>query len=246
MPATVSFFDMEVNITPPGGHAQPVPITLGANWQPNDYRLLFVSASGANNDITLMVPMDADPPTGFTTAYSIDPGVETRGVYYNLLAFADTDTSVAFPKPPNWRDFMFGTLTARGASPTTAPIGGALTTSYTVGATTATVASVTVPAAGTMVFFLGCVADPEGGWPSWPSSIGVPTGWTPLVATDKSGVTYYQYDTNPAICIVGKSYSTSGTTGSVAFPVTQGSPAFTGMYAFLQPALDVSVAVGAA
>jgi len=248
MPATISFFDMAVNITPPTGYLQPVPLTLGPNWQPNDVRMLFVSASGTSgsDDITLMEPMFPDPPTGFTAAYSLDPGAETRGVYYRYLQPGDSDTSVAFPKPPAWRDFNFATITARGVNPSVAPIAAPLTISYTGGDPSATVSSVTAPAAGDMVFMLANVPDPEGGSPFWASSMGVPTGWTPLVATDKSGTTYFSYDTNPALEVIGKNFATSGTTGSVAVPVASGAPAFLGMYAFIQPAPDVSVTIGAA
>jgi len=233
---------------------QPVPLTIGPNWQPNDVRILFISASGtpasgspdSKNNATLPVSMTPDPPTGFTAAYSMDPGFETRGVYYNYLVAGDTDTSVAFPKPPGWRDFNFATITARGVSPSVAPVAGSLSISHIAGASTATVSSVAFAAAGDMVFCVADVPDPEGLSASWAVSLGVPTGWTPLVATDKSGTTYFAYDANPALEVIGKNYSTSGSTGAVAVPVGQGGSAFFGMYAFLQPASDVSVAVGAA
>src|SRR5262249_8079394 len=67
----VSFFDMELAVTPPGGHLQPIPLILGPNWQPNDVRIMFISAAGANQDIPLTLPMTPDPPTGFSAPYSI-------------------------------------------------------------------------------------------------------------------------------------------------------------------------------
>jgi hypothetical protein len=74
----------------------------------------------------------------------------------------------------------------------------------------------------------------------------VPTGWTHLVATDKSGLTFYQYDTSPSLVVAGKAFTTSGSTGSVVFPTAQGAPAFAGLYVFLTPAADVSATIGAA
>jgi len=254
MPATISFFDMSVSVTPPGGHFQPMPLTLGPNWQPNDVRLLFVSYSataptGDNaQDVALMMTMTPDPPTGFTQAYAINstPGIETRGVYYRYLVAGDADTSVSWPKPAGTRDFMFAIITARGVNTAVAPVAGTLSTSLNVGDPTVAVSSVTVPAAGDMVFCLENVPDPEGLWGSWAVSMGVPTGWTPLVATDQSGATYFAYGTNPSAVVIGKNYSTSGTTGSVAVPVAKGAPAFAGMYVFVRPAPDVSVSVGVA
>lgn len=246
MAATINFFDMEASTTPPTGYQEPVPVTLGANWQPNDIRLLFISAEATTQgSITTAVPMNADPPTGFTAAYSLNPGFETRGIYYRRLVAGDSDTVVSFPKPSGWREYMFATVTARGVDPGVAPVAGLTKPTYTVGNFNASVASVTVPAAGTMVLFLGTLNDPGGGWPSWAVSMGVPTGWSAMVATDKSGTTFFPYDTSPGVILVGKSYSTSGTTGAVPFPVSLGAPAMAGMYLFLRPAPDASVAIGA-
>lgn len=251
MTATISFFDMEASVTPPNGYAEPVPLTLGTNWQPNDIRFLFICAEstggpGDSGSTTTPIPMHTDPPTGFTAAFSLNPGFETKGVYYRRLIAGDVDQNLFFPKPPGWREYMFATITARGVDPGTAPIAGQLQITNTVGNANASVTSVTVPAAGTMVLCLGTAPDPGGGWPSWPTSLGVPTGWTAMVATDKSGATFYPYDTNPALELVGKSYSTSGTTGAVSWPIGLGAPAFAGMYMFVRPAPDVSVAIGAA
>lgn len=245
MPAVISFFDMEASTTPPPGHREPVPLVMGANWQPNDIRLLFISAEATQNGITTPIPMNADPPTGFLSAYTTNVGFETRGVYYKRLAAGAPDSQITFPKPSEWREYMYSILTVRGVDPAVAPIAGLLQVTNTVGAATCSVASVTVPAAGTMAFMLGTVADPGGGWPGWAASTGIPTGWTPLIATDKSGTTFYPYDPTPGVNVVGKSYSTSGTTGAVTFPISQGSPAFVGMYVFLRPAPDVSVTIGA-
>jgi hypothetical protein len=249
MPAEIDFLDISVTVSPPQGHFEPFPLTLGATWQPNDVRMMLTSAAGITTSGTsLDMPMSPDPPTGYSTPYTLDPHNQTHGVYYRRLVTGDGATSVAWPKPPQWRYFMWATLTARGVDPATAPVAGKLTTSYHVKNATASVSSVTVPAAGTMLIFLGAFPDPgaKTTWPTWASALGVPSGWKHVGATDKSGINYYPYDNNPSLIVVGKSFSTSGTTGTIAVPVGSGSPAFFGMYCFLRPAPDVSVTVGAA
>lgn len=250
MASQIQFFDMSVSVTPPGGYLEPLPLTLGPNWQPNDIRLMFASGSGsdAGSDTALEMVMAPDPPTGFTAAYTRNVDHETHGVYYRQLVAGDNDTSVAWIKPASWVHFMFGLLTVRGVSPGSAPVAGSLSLSQNEGDTTAVVSSVTVPNAGTMVMFTGSVPLPPGGsrWPAWAVAMGVPTGWTPMVATAKSGAQFYQYDTNPSLVVVGKAYSSSGSTGSVAFPTAQGAPAYTGLYTFLTPGADVAATVGAA
>lgn len=247
MPAKIQYFDMNPTISPPNGHNEPFPFTLGPNWQTNDIRFLFVSGSGVTTaSNSLDMPMRPDPPTGYTGAYVLDSQNQTHGVYYRRLLNGDVDTSVKWPKPPQWRYFMWLTMTARGVDPATAPVAGKLKFTYRVKDGYATVNSVSVPAAGEMVYFVGTFADPGGGWPAWASSLGVPTGWSPMVATDRSGATYYPYDQSPAVMVAGKIYATSGTTGTVQIPIYSGGPAFFGMYCFLRQAPDVSVAIGAA
>lgn len=261
MPATLQFFDMSVSVTPPNGHQEPLPITLGPNWQPNDYRLLFFSGSGAeqqSSGVTATeMKMNADPPTAFTTAYALNVGKETHGVYYRQLQTGDLDQFVTWAKPASWRHFITGFLTVRGVSPGSTVTAGSLSgwrsgangVSYTIAdaTTSATVSSVTVPGAGTMIFCIGNVAAPtQTNWPNWPVAMGVPTGWTALAATANSGNTYFQYDTSPCANIVANTYGAAGSTGSVVFPAGLGAPAFAGLYCFLTPASDVSVTVGAA
>lgn len=254
MPATLQFFDMSVSVTPPNGHLEPLPITLGPNWQPNDIRLFFVSGSGSQSNLSLMMPMLTDPPPTFTTAYALDQTHETHGVYWRRLVEGDVDQFVDWAKPPQWLHFMTAMLTVRGASPTVNPTAGTLSTvanriTYITEDSnfSTTVSSITVPGAGTMVFCIGNIAAPsQNPWPQWPVAMGVPTGWTPLVATANSGNTFYEYDTNPCVDVVANSYGSSGSTGSVVFPSGQGAPAFYGLYCFLTPAVDVSVNVGAA
>jgi hypothetical protein len=250
MPTQLQFFDMSVSVTAPVGYTQPLPIPLGPNRQPNDLRLAFISASGASGGAMLEMQMFPDPPTGFTAAYSFSPGHETHGAYYRRLTATDTDNvNVDWDRPTNWQHFMLATLTARGVSPTSTPTGGSLTLNQAQGDTAVTVSSVTVPGAGVMLFFVGSVPNPwvlSGVVPSWAVSLGVPTGWTNLVATDKSGLTFFQYGTDPSLIVAAKTFTSAGSTGSVAFPSAQGSPAFAGLYLFLTASSDVSVSVGAA
>lgn len=247
----LQFFDMSVTLTPPGGHLEPLPITLGPNWQPNDIRLAFVSASATGGgQATLTMSMNPDAPTGFTAAYSRNPGKETHGVYYRRLAAGDADTGVYWTKPTGWLHFMLALVTVRGVSPTSGPTAGNQTVTYTTGDSTgmtATVPSLAVPGAGAMVMMVGNVATPEQiPWPNWAVPVGVPAGWTHLAATDKSGLNFYQYDTSPGLVVVGKSFAGSGSTGSMVFPTGNGSPAFASLYAFLPAAADVSGTAGAA
>jgi hypothetical protein len=250
MPTQLQFFDMAVSITPPSGHLEPLPVTLGPNWQPNDIRLMFVSASASaasGAETNVMLSLSPEPPTGFTATYARNPGAETHGVYSRRLAAGDVDTSVYWTKPAGWRHFMFSTITVRGHHPATNPTGGTLRATHVGADTFATISSVTVPAAGAMLFFLGNVPTPHTiPWPTWAVATGVPTGWTHLAATDKSGQDFYQYDTSPSLVVVGKTFTGSGSTGSVVFPTAQGAPAFSGLWAFLTPAPDASAAIVAA
>jgi len=250
MPAQLQFFDMSVSTAPPPGHLEPLPITLGPNWQPNDLRLFFISASGSGGSTTLMMSMNPNPPTGFSAAYSLNPSSETHGVFYRRLAAGDTDTAVLWAKPSGWRHFMLAMLTVRGVSPTVNPTGGSLPVTYEASdaaGMTASTASVSVPGAGSMVFFVGNVPAPtKVTWPNWAVAMGVPTGWTHLVATDKSGSSFFPYDTSPALVVAGKSFSSAGSTGAAVFPTALGTPAFAGLWCFLTPAADVSAVIGAA
>lgn len=246
-PTRLDFFDMAVTVTSPTGYFEPMPLTAGASAQPNDVRIFVISGSGAaSENSTTLLPMTPTTPTGYTAAYSLNPAYETQGVFYRRLVGGDDDTTVYWTKPPKWRHFMWSTFTVRGSSPTIAPAAGRVRATYIQGDTFVSIDPVTVPAAGTMVLVVGCVGDPSGGWPSWPSAMGVPAGWSHLVATDKSGIDYYPYDASPSLLAFGKSFSAAGTTGTVNIPIWPSSPAFEALYFFVQPAADVSVNVGAA
>lgn len=245
----LSFFDMAVSITPPSGHFEPQPLLMGANWQPNDIRVLMVSAYGASGSSGshFALPMDPPLPDGFTAAYDLSSGMETKGVFWRRLQEGDEDTSVAWAKPPSWGNFLFVTLTVRGADPTAAPTAGVFPIAHQSGDTTATAASVTVPNAGVMVFCVATIPDPgSSSWPNWATAMGVPDDWTHLVATEKSGANFDQYNADSNVLVVGKKYEAAGSTGSVDIPIAVGRPAFISMYLFVQPAQDVTINVGAA
>jgi len=249
MAATLQFFDMSMSVTPPTGHREPVPITLGPNWQPGDVRMLFASAlatSTAGFETEKDITMVPDPPTGFTTSYSREPGWGTHGVYFRRLVAGDDSTGVTWPKPAGWRAFMLALMTVRGVSPTTNPTAGNLRITAAVGASTATAPSVSVPSAGTMVFCVGNWPSPEKSpWPNWAVSMAAPTGWKNLVASEGSGADFYQFKTDAAAIAVANTYSGSGSTGTVSIPTAQGRPGFLGLYAFITPAADVSASIGA-
>ncbi|HXJ27200.1 MAG TPA: hypothetical protein VNH17_15925, partial [Streptosporangiaceae bacterium] len=95
MPAELEYFDQEVNVSPPSGHFEPVPLTLGPNWQQNDIRMLLVAGAAASQSAIEDVAMTPDPPTGFTSPYSPAPGFGTGGVHYRRLVNGDADTSLA-------------------------------------------------------------------------------------------------------------------------------------------------------
>lgn len=244
--APLVFLDMSASVTPPDGYLEPLPLLMGPNQQPNDVRILFVSASeSASGGVAEEIQMNPDPPSGFTKGYALAPGFETRGVYYRRLVGGDVDTSVSWIKPVGWLDFIFGLVTARGVDPNMTPVAGDLTSlmSHKTGNSTMSIGPVAIPSPGLMLFCVWVVPDPENIWPAWAGAVGGPTGWTNLIATDKSGNTYYQTDSNPSLMMAGKSFSTSGTTGTVIVPINPGSHAFAGMYIFLKPAPDVSIAV---
>lgn len=249
MAATLQFFDMSMSLAPPQGHLEPVPVTLGPNWQPGDLRIMFVSAlatATAGFETEKDITMAPDPPTGFTASYSREPGWGTHGVYFRRLVAGDNSSGVTWPKPAGWRAYMLALMTVRNASPTTNPTAGNLRVTALSGDTTATATSVTVPGAGAMVFCAGSVPSPEKSpWPNWGVSMGAPTGWVNLVASEGSGADFYQFKTDAAGLLVGKTFASSGSTGAVSVPTAEGRPAFTGLYAFITPAADVSASIGA-
>lgn len=240
MPAQLVVQDQEAVISPPQGYLEPLPVTLGPNWRPGDVRLVMVTGAATSSSGTQQIQMDPDPPAGYSTAYALSQDKETEGVYWRRLQTGDADTSVAWRKPPGWRYFNWALLSVRGVDPDVDPVAGSLIpgVAHRSEDDFLTVDPVTVPGPGTMIFMLGSIPDPEGTWPSWATSIGVPGGWSHVAATDKSGDKYYAFDTQPGLALFGKSYASAGTTGTVTVPVGVGFHAFSGMWLFLRPAPD--------
>lgn len=225
--------NVPVNSTFSGGFGWSWPSSFNgqlANFGPN---ILTIPAgftslvnTNNNNDITL--------------AYSI--------AYRRLLA-GDTDTFISYGLPAAMNYFGTILFTVRGVSPSWAPSGsqwGFLQNPN--GAAVNVVSSVTVPGPGTIVYCCSSYPEPtqNSSNPPWSQaqytgfSIGAPTGWTNLVATSGSGNTFYQYSSQPSLIAVGKSYSSSGSTGQVTFTAGSNSnPEFAGIYVWFQPAPDV-------
>lgn len=237
--APLKFQDMEATVTPPSGYLEPLPLTLGPNSRPGDVRMALVQAQASAGNAGQMIQMTPDPPDGFSTAYARSLGAETKGVYFRRQQNGDEDTSVAWRKPSGWRYFNWALLSVRGVDPAVDPIAGRLTLAHKRKNAFATASSVTVPGRGVMLLLVGTVPDPEGAYPAWATPIGIPTDWSHLVATDKSGDKFYSFDTNPALTIVARKYETAGTTGTVTFPTGVGGPALAGMWVFLRAAPDV-------
>lgn len=247
MAPQIQFLDQDIDIAPPNGYREPLPVTIGPSAISNDMRLAFISASGTAGGTSLEMAMTPDPMTGFTAAYSLAPGFETHGVYYQRISSGSIDTSVAWPRPSGWLHFMFGLMTARNVHPTTAPTAGWLRLNQTAGDSVAVTESVAVPGPGAMLLMAGTVQNPyvAQGAPSWPVAMGAPTGWDNVVATDKSGQTFYPYDNNPSLIFVAKSFTTAGSTGALSFPTAIGAPAFCGLWAWLPAISDVPITLGA-
>src|ERR1700756_1255583 len=120
MPATLQFFDMSVNMTPPA-FAVPVAITTGPNFQPNDIRLVLQWAAIAGNST---FDQSLTPP-GYTDFYVNTSGTFPIGMrlsYRRMLA-GDTDTFIQYVNGPVF-DFAFVIVqvTVRGVSPSAAPV----------------------------------------------------------------------------------------------------------------------------
>lgn len=196
-------------------------------------------------DNTVFYPHTPRPPAGFSTGVEL---VSSFGLalYWRRLTAADVDNvAVSFPT----RQFRYYTktlLTIRGVDPATNPVfftpnpgsGGSLGHPLHAPTTSAdtpgqiSFPSMSVPAyAGEMVILIAA-GQGDGSWatPGDPngstsqveptgSSIGIATGWTSLVATEKSGLNYYQYNGDVNVSVMGKKYAGSGTTGTVIIPI---------------------------
>jgi hypothetical protein len=248
MPAQLSFFDMAASVTPPEGYFPPFPVPLGPNWQPGDIRVYCQHWFAASTDTTWVQP----PGFSTTNAQGQQGGASGTstwwryGVSWRRLVAGDVDTFYTFNTVPAlwWHTVMF---TVRGVDPGSSP---AITTfqfngplgSIQLPPASVVVNSVSVPSAGTTAIWIASHAYiATTGATGNGVGMAAPSGWQNLVASSNSGATYNPYDISNGTIAVAKSFSSSGSTGSVTFPISNStSSMFNGATMFFKPAPDVS------
>jgi hypothetical protein len=243
---------MEATATPPPGYFVRFPITLGPNWQPGDIRVLCLEFFN-NFQTNFLTNNSWQNPPGFTIGVDTpDPattgGLWRTGMSWRRLVAGDADTFITFNRPDLMVVFGATVFTVRGVDPafTPAPATYGFTGAFNDGLPhpggTAAVSSQTVPSAGTVSVFMTASVDPHKGLTGGACALGIPTGWTNLVATDKSGLTFLSTESTPSSILVAKSYAAAGSTGTVNFPFANAmTPWFAGVKTFWKPAPDVSV-----
>ena len=262
MAATLQFFDMEASVTPPNAYQAPVIIGLGTNWQPNDIRFYcnyWMYMYTPNGGVTVNAGNNSvQPPSWNTIAPRALAQNGSDNQFINegwgsaswlRLTSSSAPTSIV-PSTVSFPSMMYQWATAeftvRGADPASSPTVAGIAS---MGRSDASVASITVPSAGTMVIWVSAAtftpnpgAAVSAGILAIANSLGVPAGWTPLVATDNSGATFYQYDNNPSCMVIAKTFTTSGSTGAITFPTGPTSNCnFQGVSMFIKAAPDVSI-----
>lgn len=254
MPAQLSFFDMEASVTPPVGYFPPIPITAGPNWQPGDIRVYCLgwhsvtTAAGVDN-AWIPIPGYTSVNVQFDTGSGLSPVIRW-GVFWRRMVTGDLDTFFNFVAKYSLQVCHSAIFTVRGVDPTSTPT---ITTWQITGTgstvsppATIVVSSVTVPSAGTTAVWVsnGAYQTTAG----VDTSTGTPPGWTNLAATTNSGATYNPYDTSPSSIVVAKSFSSSGSTGAVNFPIgnSVNPVGLVGATVFFKPAADVSATAGSA
>lgn len=251
MPAQLSFFDMSATVTLPVGFYPPIPVPTGPNFQPGDIRVLCLNWFDGNPNAPVNNVWYSPP--GYTSVKSqwVNPSNGTAangwrfGIAYRRLVATDVDTFFNFSDCSYLSYYNSALFTVRGVDPSSTP---AITTFFFQGPTvahsppaTAVVSSVSVPSAGTTTVFLASQPYFLGTSGSG-CGVDTPTGWTNLISTPESGVNYNPYALVPGVLVVGKSFTSSGSTGSISFPVANNNnPYFTGATAFWKPAPDVSI-----
>jgi hypothetical protein len=263
MPAQLQFLDMEAvtGFTQPG-YFVAFPVTLGPSWQPGDIRVLFQDwgqNDGTNQNAQWLnvgvTPSQYPKPPGFTNAIIVqgqDP-YYGFGMDWRRLQPGDTDTFIVFPRPDQMARANFAFVTVRGVDPTFTP---APTAQQGLGpnvdalahpAGLVSVSSLSIPTAGTAVFFIGTAYDRSTLASTTGASLGCPTGWTNLTASEGSGATYTPYSNANASAVFAKSFSSSGSTGTVSVPFGNAiRPYFDVLRVFFRPAPDVSATAGSA
>lgn len=259
MPAPISFFDMEALSSPAStGFYAPVPVTTGPNWQPGDIRVFFLqyfsgSPPNLGSNITWIIPPGYSSVDSEGVVPAPNPPTPNDlwwwGVSWRRLVAGDTDTFVTINRPDTLNYYNSALITVRGVDPTFTPsptmfgfAGPTNNAGVPLPPATAVVSSVSVPAVGTVVTFMGSQTYTQ---ILAACALGIPSGWTNLVSTPNSGLQYLSTDTKSATIAVAKSFSSSGSTGSITFP-TAGTvlPWFSGATMFFRAAPDVSIAAG--
>lgn len=242
MPAKISFFDMSLLPIPSGPYI-PLPVTLGPNWQPNDLRIFLQVAGGSNP------PTGTVTPPGFTTIATANAsGTQVANISYRRLVAGDTDTFIQYAVPSSTSYSSLALLTARGASPSVNPTAAYVTsTTITLPSSSSTggsvsVASLSVPVVGAFLqLFFSYVAAGSA------CSLGGPTGWTNLIASDNSGANYTPWSGVPSTTVVAKSFSSTGSTGTMSLLYGAENGAFVNqLWVAIPAAADVSATAGSA
>lgn len=263
MPAQLQFFDMECTTSAPGSILSPFAVTLGPNWQPGDIRVFCQSYMDTYQTLS---PNTYQFAPGFTYTSGSDntftAQIDKWGVGWRRLVAGDTDKSVAYQYPGSMSAFTAVLFTVRGVDPATNPTISHLTVGATFTSSTAyPVPASTVPSAGTSVIaFWNFPMQLNVAYTATGAAVATPAGWTALVSTPGSGSTYNGFGNSNALIAVAKSFSSSGSTGTVTFAGAPsgtygGNPtgslhtgdnltAFTAERIFFKPAPDVASTAG--
>lgn len=266
MPATVSFFDMECSTSAPSSVLAPIAVTLGPNWQPGDIRVFFQTYVDTNGTLN---PNTYQSAPGFTYSTGTDTGISASwsikwGVGWRRLVAGDTDKSIAYVAPSSMALFTSALLTVRGVDPGTNPTVAHLTDTMTFTSSTAyPVPSFAVTANSTAIVAFYNYGQPlNASWAATGAEVATPAGWTTLVSTPGSGSTYTGFGNSNPLLVIGKAFSSSGSTGTITFagapsPTYGGAPtgslhtgdnltAFSGDRVIFKAAPDVSITAGTA
>lgn len=221
----------------------------------------FTSPGSANRIFPRSGPNNLIEPSGYTSLGNILPTDNAQALGYSIsyrrMIAGDVNTFVTYALPESMNVFSTILFTVRGVDPSWAPPTNTRTQwgflSFPDPNNINTAASVTVPAAGTMVYMATSYpapavssSDPPYATAQYTGfSIDTPTGWTNLVATSSSGSTFFPYYANSSAIAVAKNYSSGVSSGSVLFPAgPSANPAMDGMYIWFKPAADVSNVAG--
>lgn len=243
MPAQISFFDMSVITQVPAAYV-PIAVTLGPNWQPGDYRFFYqnVTITGAST-----YPMVLPP--GYTFAWNAGP----VSIAYRKLLAGDTDTFIQYSVPSSLSVPGWALFTARGVAPGSAFTGNWIlngrppASSSTGGTLTGTQAPTFSVPVGAGVIVAQSAPTSGGTGATGGCTLGPPTGWMNLVASDGSGATYTPFGAQSSIMLCAKSFSSAGTTAPIGVQYGAENNALVFVSALgITAAPDVSATAGSA